>query len=395
MSNNIIPQTPACCQNALCSKCGVDLAASWSFCPFCGRPADYVPPRKKRGNGQGCVLETYNGKYKAIVTLGYYLDDTGKRHKKTRSQVFDKKREAIAALPRLLEAGEITTGKCTFKELYDKWLPTHRAGASTIGCYTAAIKYFEPVYHLKMQDITIDDLQDCLDDCPKGRGTRRNMKTVCGLVYKYGIPRKAVPDMLNLAEYLVVEGDGAAHRESFTDIEIAKIKKACGKIPYADDIYCMIYTGFRPSEFLALTSADYDRQRQTLTGGAKTAAGRGRVVTVSPKIRALLEAHGAAGGLLFANIGGEKWNLKDFTERAFYPALEAAGIDNPLVTVGGGIKRHKYTPHTCRHTFATLMKRAPGAEKDKLELIGHASAEMLRYYQDVSLDDLRKITDAL
>ena len=62
---------------------------------------------------------------------------------------------------------------------------------------------------------------------------------------------------------------------------------------------------------------------------------------------------------------------------------------------GGGKFRHKYTPHSCRHTFATLMKRVDGAEKDKLELIGHSSPEMLRYYQDVALDDLRKITDAI
>ena len=62
---------------------------------------------------------------------------------------------------------------------------------------------------------------------------------------------------------------------------------------------------------------------------------------------------------------------------------------------GGWKLRHKYTPHTCRHTFATLMKRVEGADKDKQELIGHASAEMLRYYQDAPLDDLRKITDAI
>lgn len=41
------------------------------------------------------------------------------------------------------------------------------------------------------------------------------------------------------------------------------------------------------------------------------------------------------------------------------------------------------------------MKRVEGADKDKQELIGHASAEMLRYYQDAPLDDLRKITDAI
>ena len=87
--------------------------------------------------------------------------------------------------------------------------------------------------------------------------------------------------------------------------------------------------------------------------------------------------------------------MKDFTEKAFYPALEAIGIDNPLVEVAGGKLRHKYTPHTCRHTFATLLKRVEGADKDKQELIGHASAEMLRYYQDAQLDDLRRITDAI
>ena len=393
MSLSIIPDIDG--KRQVCTKCGGELSEEWAFCPLCGRPADWTPPSKKRGNGQGCILRTYNGKYKAIVTLGYYLDENGKRHRKTRSQIYDKKRDAAAAIPHLLETGAAGMSALTLQELYDKWLPTHRAGDSTIGNYTAAFKYFEDIAWMRMQDITVDDLQECLDDCPRGRATRRNMKTVAGLIYKYGIPRKAVPDKLNLADYLVVEGDGAVHRESFTDIQIAKIKKIIGKVPNADAVYCMIYTGFRPSEFLALTAADYDRAAQTLTGGAKTEAGRGRVVTISPRIKPLVEARAASGGLLCANERGERWELKDFTERAFYPVLIAAGIENPLVTVGGGVKRHKYTPHTCRHTFATLMKRVAGADKDKLELIGHASAEMLRYYQDVSLDDLRKITDAL
>ena len=78
-----------------------------------------------------------------------------------------------------------------------------------------------------------------------------------------------------------------------------------------------------------------------------------------------------------------------------YPALEQIGIENPLVEIAGGVLRHKYTPHTCRHTFSTLLKRAAGADKDKLELIGHTSGEMLRYYQDVDIEDLKAITDAL
>ena len=78
----------------------------------------------------------------------------------------------------------------------------------------------------------------------------------------------------------------------------------------------------------------------------------------------------------------------------FYNALEQIGIDNPTTEINGR-NFHKYTPHCCRHTFATLMKRVDGAEKDKLALIGHTSGEMLRYYQDIAYDDLRKITDKI
>ena len=378
-----------------CKKCLAELPDGANFCPACGRAVVLKRSPKKRGNGQGTIKTLDSGKYMVTVTLGYYTDENGKRHRKTRSKVYERKKDAVAAVPVLLNAKTEEKKSVTFKELYDRWLPTHRAGKSTIGCYTAAFKYFAPLYHMRIADIDIDDLQECLDDCPRGKRTRVNMKTVCGLVYKYGIPRKVIPDNLDLSPFLIAEGEGAAHRASFTNAEIEAIKKACGKIPHAEDVYCMIYTGFRPSEFLALQSADYDSARQTLTGGAKTDAGKNRVVTLSPKIAPLVAARAARGGPLFADGAGNAWKLKDFTEDAFYPALDAIGIDNPIVEIAGGLKRHKLTPHSCRHTFATLMKRVEGADKDKQELIGHASGEMLRYYQDVDVEDLRKITDAM
>lgn len=366
----------------ICRRCK-KTAPDAPYCCFCGYKQDSV--RHRRGNGQGSIIKTPSGKYKLIVTLGYYVED-GKLHRRTRSKVYEKRKDAVAGLADL--RGQTNREIPTFKELYDKWLPTHRAGKSTLDCYKAAVKYLAPVFDLSMSDLTVDDFQECLDDCPKGKRTRENMRAVIGLVYKYGIPRKVIPDNLNLAPFLIVDGEGAAHRNSFTDIEIEKIKKACGIVPHAEDIYCMIYTGFRPSEFLALTADNYDINAQALTGGGKTKAGTDRVVTLSPKIKSLIQ-NAASGGILFSN-GGRRWNLKEFTEKAFYPALDEIGIDNPIID-----GRHKYTPHSCRHTFATLMKRVEGSDKDKLELIGHASGEMLRYYQDVDLDDLRRITNAI
>lgn len=379
-----------------CKRCGAVLPIGANFCPACGRAVVLKHSPKKRGNGQGTIKALDNGKYMLTVTLGYYTDEDGRRHRKTRSRVFERKKDAVAAVPALLADPRKEEKKTlTFKELYDKWLPTHRAGKSTMDCYKAAFKYFAPLYGMRMSEIDVDDLQECVDDCPRGKRTRVNMKAVCGLVYKYGIPRKVIPDNLNLAPFLIAEGESAAHRASFTDAEIEKIKKACGKIPHAEELYCMIYTGFRPSEFLALQASDYDAARKTLTGGAKTAAGKNRVVTLSPKIAPLIAQAAASGGTLFADSAGKPYRLQDFTENVFYPALDAIGIDNPIVEIAGGVKRHKLTPHSCRHTFATLMKRVGGADKDKLELIGHASGEMLRYYQDVDIADLQKITDAI
>ena len=350
---------------------------------------------KQRGNGQGSVYKLPSGKYKAVVITGYYTDEQGRKRKHTRSAVFDLKRDAITALPSLKQTPRQRERKAyTFWEVYQSWLPTHRAGKSTLDCYKAAMRYFGPLYTLPFRDLDVDDLQDCIDDCPKGKRTKENMRAAVGLIYKYAIPRQLTANNINLAQYLSVSGESAAHRDAFTELELARLWKYADTVPYAADVLVMCYTGFRPSEYLALSSDSYDSSAQTLTGGAKTEAGKNRVVTLSPKITQLVSQRAAQGGMICSD-NGRQWELKAFSERAFYPALEACGIDNPMVTVGGGVLRHRITPHSCRHTFATLIKRVSGADKDKLELIGHTSTEMLRHYQDISLDDLRVITDAI
>lgn len=376
----------------ICVKCGAQVP-DMPFCGACGWKQEKAPPVKhKRGNGQGSVFRLPNGKYKAVVTLGYTLDDQGLTRRQTRSQVFEKKKDAVAALPGLKESPKVRQRKAmTFWQVFDAWLPTHKAGKSTLDCYRAAIRYFGPLFTMSFQDVDVDDLQECLDDCPKGKRTRENMRACAGLMYKYAIPRHLTADGLNLAQYLTVSGDAAAHRDALTDLELARLWKYSDVVPGVDHVLIMCYTGFRPSEYLALTADSYNAATQTLTGGAKTDAGKNRVVTLSPKIAPLVARLAVRGGPL----AGEWSSLKRWSEVVFYPSLEACGIDNPVVDVAGGVQRHRITPHSCRHTFATLIKRVGGADKDKLELIGHTSGEMLRHYQDVDLADLRQITDAI
>lgn len=373
-----------------CRKCGKEIPDGGVFCAFCGAKQERTPRTpKRRGNGLGTVYRR-NAKWVAEVTLGFRQGEDGKMTRVVAKKAgFRTKKEALEYLP-VLKDEQKRDKRITWGQLYMLWLPTHRAGKSTMDCYRAASRYFSDLDFWQLTDIEIDDLQECIDGCPKGKRTRENMKALCGLMYKYAIPRGYIS--LNLAPYLIVGGDSGASRSSFDAEQLAQIRAAVGAIPFADYIYCMCYLGFRPSEFLALDAMDYDRQRKTLTGGAKTDAGKNRVVTISPKIQPIIDrlSRDKISGPLFCDSDGEQFRYNRFRNSVFYPVLEQIGIDNPVEN-----GRHRYSPHTCRHTFATLMKRVSASDKDKMSLIGHASPEMLRYYQDVDVADLQKITDAI
>lgn len=377
----------------ICPKCKrEEMPADALFCPFCG--VSLAPKERthhKRPNGSGSVYKLKNGKYAAVVTTGYKKSADGIKRRQTRTRVFDRRKDAIAALAKL--TAEPSREVPTLRQLYDRWLPTHKAGKQTMDCYKAAFGHFRELEIYRLDNLTIEDYQEAIDECGHGRRTQENMRTCLSLMYKYGIPRHLIPDDLNLAQFLHVGGEQAAHRDAFTDVEIERIRRA--NTDECQDVLMMIYLGFRPSEYLSLRSDNYDKTHRAFRAGAKTAAGINRTVPVSSKILPLVASRVAKGGYIAAQPNGAQWPLKAFTERVFYKALSDAGISNPIVTVAGETPRHKYTPHSCRHTFATLMKRAAGSDVDKMALIGHASDEQLRDYQDVHYEDLRRIVDAL
>lgn len=375
-----------------CRKCHAEIPDESKFCLRCGAKQEVKRNPKSRGNGQGSVFQLPNKKWIAIKTIGFEVGKDGKARRVTRSKSgFRTKKEALDYLPKI--GTEAKVKPVTFRKIYEAWEPTHRASKSTMDCYRSAMKYFKPVYHVNMTDITVDDLQECLDECRKGKRTRENMKTLCGLLYKYAIPRNLVT--LNMGQYLIVgKGDSTA-KDALPDEAVDAIRKNVGIVPGADYVLCQCYLGFRPSEFLALDAINYNRKERAFIGGAKTEAGKDRTVTVSPKIQPIIDllTENKISGPVFCASDGKPLSIEAY-RAMFYSVLEKCGIDNP-VTEADGVKRRKYTPHSCRHTFATMMKRVGGTDRDKLELIGHTSVEMLRYYQDVDYKDLRKITDAL
>lgn len=301
---------------------------------------------------------------------------------------FSTKRDALAYIPDLFNQQKKKPVQ-TLQAVYEAWLPSHaqRVSHSTINCYKAAWKHFSALYNFLMQDIDVDMLQECLDDCPNGKRTKENMKALAGLLYKYAIPRHQ--SEMNLAEYLNTGNDAKSTRPAFSPEQVDAIKKQIGVTPYADYVYVLIYTGFRPTELFRLTKDSY--QDGVLYGGIKTEAGKNRAVPVHPKIRGIVDERVTnCHGFLFPRDNGEQMTVNYFRDNYFYQVLAAAGIQ-PIPT-----KEHPayFVPYSCRHTFANMLKYAQGSDKDKAALIGHEDyTTTKKHYQSAELNALKAIIE--
>lgn len=347
---------------------------------------------KRRGNGTGSVYRLPSGKWRGAVTLGQWIDDKGKLHRKVVSKNFDKKRDAVqwVSLP---ETRMEKKPDMTLKDIYDLWKPTYNGSDAARSVYQAAWGKYTALHGITLEKLNIDALQGCIDNCGAGRQTKGNMISLLRMLYKYAIPRGYTD--LNLADYLKNSGGQSVEKEGIPLGYLEKIPSLFGKVPYAEYIYSHCYLGFRPGEFRELDVLNYDRKEKAVVGGFKTEAGRDRTVTISPKIQPIIDklVSNKIAGPIFCDENGKELSERKY-KKIFDSVLEAIGLDNPEIEINGR-KYTKYTPHSCRHTFATLMMKTHGEMGDRLSLIGHANEKTLHHYEDIDLDGLREITNKI
>ena len=381
-----------------CRKCQGLIPDGSAFCNLCGAKQTLAQRKKtrKRANGEGSVYQLKNGKWAASVVAGWVLDDKCNAHPvRRKKEGYKTKAEAIADLPNLKAGVTVQTDQnMTFQVLYQRFIEQHeqKVAKSTIDCYKAAYKHYKDIWHVRFLDLGVDDLQNCVDECPVGRRTKENMKALGTLMYKYAKSCKLETD--NFAQYIYVGKEAKGTRPSFTIEQVELIRSAVGRVPGADYVYCMIYLGYRPNEMLRLTRDSYhiEGDIEYLIGGFKSDAGTNRSITISPKIRPImLPLIMRANPYIFPKPTGGLMTDDYFRTEIFYPVLAQLGIQ-PLPTKE---QPAYYMPYSCRHTFSNLLKAAKGDEKDKASLMGHSDPKMTRQYQDSKLPELKAITDAI
>lgn len=135
----------------------------------------------------------------------------------------------------------------------------------------------------------------------------------------------------------------------------------------------MIYMGFRLGEIVKLTADNVHFDEGYVVGGIKTEAGINRVIPFPPNIPEIKDFFRQ----WIAESNTQKIlpvNEKDFRDKWFYPVLNELGMIQ-----GQYIKREwkfenksHITPHSTRHTFASLSASAGMRPENLQKIIGHA-----------------------
>ena len=190
----------------------------------------------------------------------------------------------------------------------------------------------------------------------------------------------------NYAEYIYIRKEETEGRIAFSPAQLDLMWERVQDVPNLKYILVLCYTGLRLGEMLEARTENYHPEEGYFIAGSKTAAGRDRIITISPKIAGFFSGFGLGEYLFF----DKKPTEKSFRKTIFYPALEAIGIDQQRSDGS-----HTYSPHCCRHTFATLMKNVDAPATDKQKLIGHTKFEMTAHYTHTDMKSLKQITDNL
>lgn len=394
----------------ICPKCRKSFQIDAVFCPFCGRKLSSFPRKPKRSpNGTGCAYKRGAG-WVAQAVVGYrelpddLMDPANAKQripiKKTKAG-FSTKAAALAYIPTL--KNQVNESPLTLQQIWDAWEPWYspRVDPSTMASYRAAYAYFKKLHETKITEITGGDLQQCMDDCPKGKRTHQNMKVVAGLLWKYAKSKHIVTQV---ESDILYTGTGKSKkRDALTDIEVEKIRQAIGVHRYAEYIFCLCYLGYRPGEMLELRKDQVieHKGRLFLVEGKKTDAGRDRTVPVHKMIEDIIRDRLMVPGtdLVFPQYTFAKASRKRpvppftgfkemsdnyFREMVFKPICAVLGVAEGKV------------PYGARHTFSNKLKAAAGDDRDKAALMGHSDYTFTQTkYQSTNEDELLAVVDSI
>ena len=353
----------------ICKKCKAEIPDASNFCCICGvKLTVSARSTKKRGNGQGTVIKLPNGKYKAIVTLGYYLEN-GQMHRRIATKTCVKKTDAFAAIPELKKQS-IKPDDMTLHELYDAYISgkdynaISKSQQDKLGYAWNRLKDIE---FRHITTLTVDDLQSVVDKETSTYYPARDMKVMLSHLYNIAIRKEIIHT--NKSEYIDLPDAPKAKRNCWTLSEVASLWKDYDSNPFTGYILVMCYAGLRFGELAKIELENIHLDENYMIGGIKTDAGTDREIPIHRKIKPIIEQL----------MKGKKKRLLEMNEDNFY-----AKYWDVIKRTGA----RELPPHTCRHFYFTSMTAAGVQGGIIAETGGHANySTTMKNYVRIPLAD--------
>lgn len=337
-----------------------------------------MPKKKKRKrlpNGLGTVHKLSGNRYRPFLARKSAITLPDGSTFREVVGTFETYEEAYQAL---IDPTIHVANATTLMDLFEIFKNTNEFKAlsqSTQSRYNSDIKKLKDICYTDIQKLRYQDLQKVIDKLEAdGYQARVNgkmvtkkysqdviKKTIVLISKLYTIAVKNEIVNTNLAELIEISTKKNKKKFNiFTDLEIEKMFNNLDAHVMIRPILLAIFTGLRPIELVALEKSHYDRKNHTICGmGAKTEAGRSKVVVLHPRVYDIVEYLYKNSMKYLIHIDNEKLTTQRY-RRQFKQALEVLNI--PV-----------RNPYATRDTCAALMNRYNVDKETIKNQMGHTS----------------------
>jgi len=330
---------------------------------------------RRKPNNYGCVTRLKGNRSRPWVVKVTVYDADG-RGRQVPVDYAETEEQANIILAQYNDnPWNIDARKVTLAELYKRWsvIKLPKLGQANQGAMRSAYKHCQKYYGVKYRSLRAYQMQDCIDNCGRGYSTQGQIKALWGHLDNFAFECDIIDKMYSQLTTAPPVPD--TNRTPFTEEQVNALW-AIKNEPWVDTVLVYLYTGFRLTELLGMETARVDLEQQIFTGGIKTAAGRGRVVPIHPRILPFVQAWVQQGHKYLVTYNGKKFSTANYY-LCWDKVMEQIGTNK--------------TPHEARHTFETALDNAKANKKCIDLLMGHKSKDVgNRVYNHKTLAQLRE-----
>ena len=337
-----------------------------------------------------------DGRYATTVMVGYKPD--GKPNNIFLSAKTEKElREKIFELKMKIKTGEaIKTSDTLLKDYADSWLDTYKASASinTKAMYINVINsHIKPeIGHLPLNKIVRSDIQKLINDRQEHPRTCEIIRLTLVQIFNSAIDDKLLHE--NIAKKVTLPKRHKSEKRALTELEKEAIKKADFTMQEKAFVLLLFYFGLRRGECLALTKADINLKKKTLTvnktvvfdkntpivkEGAKSDAGN-RTLPIPESAELFLREflHSVNSFYLFKGKNTETLSKTQYVKmwERIIKKMNAAVTSDKEKEIGSepitGL-----TAHIFRHNYCTMLYYSGISQKKAVELMGHSDLKLI------------------